>query len=232
MLIMPFFFAIILFVMVVAFLAVSASLATATIAAQAVSNTQASKYIKYVVIVGGFLSFVASWWFIGPVTDRGIEATLTYSLKLAVCAAFSAAALAGAAIALRTLAYLSNHSAGAAFRNPYSFLAAALAGLLIGNGSASVGLGYLNNKNGTPAPISLAFGAGGTHCVNASRMRFHKGPSKNHEAVISLDRGDRLRLSSNPTTGWNRFVIEIEGEKTVVYGLGSDNLIPIKLCRN
>ncbi|UYV36633.1 hypothetical protein N4R57_16765 [Rhodobacteraceae bacterium D3-12] len=99
---------------------------------------------------------------------------------------------------------------------------------------AMIGLtDVIERQSAAPAPITLAFGGGGTHCVNASLLRFHEGPSASYPAVLSLKRGEKLRLSRSPSaSGWHRFETERDGETVIVYGLGGDHIVPVKFCRS
>jgi len=214
-----------MFIMVISFFAMSASLAASAIAIQAVGSIQASRYIKYTVIIGGIFSFLISWWVIGPVNERGFEAAFTYSLKLAVCAAFSAAALLGAALFLRTIAYLSNRSSSTFLSSPYSFLVAALAGLLVGNGAAAIGLNYLNTMHEPPPPTAMYLDGPATHCVYENidfyRSRTYANQSFG-EPIFRLQKGERIRLEPNYILLGNyqvgRYQLHSSSLSEIIYG--------------
>ncbi|MEP1519875.1 hypothetical protein [Ascidiaceihabitans sp.] len=81
----------------------------------------------------------------------------------------------------------------------------------------------LAQKFAPPAPITLSYGAGKTHCVLPNQMTFHEGPSTTFSQAFALGRGDRMRLqpaANVETRGWVAFEITDSDQIRVVYGLG------------
>ncbi|UMA67266.1 hypothetical protein LVO79_21030 (plasmid) [Roseivivax marinus] len=91
--------------------------------------------------------------------------------------------------------------------------------------------GMLSQKFAPAPPITLSFEPRFTHCVNASQMSFYAGPSTNYKKLITVNRGEKLRLSSPPSGGWNKFEADINGESVIVHGLGGNYIVPVRFCR-
>jgi hypothetical protein len=119
------------------------------------------------------------------------------------------------------------------------FLAvAALGGLAVGATLVSM-MGTPNDSESTnnlPDGV-IRFDGPYTHCVNASELSLHTGPSTSYDAVTTMGRGLKIAVGGELNSGWNELTLEGDfGKNQTVYMLGGQYVVdlsvfPTSACR-
>ncbi|MBO9424721.1 hypothetical protein J7444_08310 [Labrenzia sp. R4_1] len=206
--------------MTVALAAVAASMS-------AVSTSTEHRVFKASILLIGTVAFFYVWQDIDLSKEKGIEALFSYSLKLAVCLAASAAVFVCSATALRLTAFVLKKKPDLAHKTNQALYGALLAGAILGFSTIWL-TEYIYVKATEPGPpIMLYFDGEPTHCVRANTsLRSKYRPRNLADRQINLKRGQKVRLEPRVRLTLEsftvRFGVQLNGETKIYLGQSTD----------